>query len=608
METVRGNSCLMEYGTKLCNTGKSPIQRRIAREIATWFSMPTIIAAYHFEDELTAYFEITMGFNSSHGEMSPNPGFRMMELQLFFHEFVQPWWNCALQNPESLFPNTFKYIEDNVRPVELKIMKKNQVLEGIQAGYDEMLKMHERSLTCPIIYLILVDSSRAPPLLRVILQLIEDHDTQLQFNHEDGWVDLSSYRRNIISNDSPESIWFGLLDSEEQKVKLCHFFRQFGFHRECIQLDLQKMSKAQPTKIRHVKVDKPIEKFKKEYPILHEALHCVFGMMMSNSRFMEQLHGCLRNDLPLQESYQMTDQKRRYMANLEYIYRKLRRALVEKKPATKPTDTNRTDKKKSHLASHHNTAAKHNRTKLQVGLIGHQLLERTKVYQDHNLMAKLPDEIKKKISIKKIENDVRLVENKRYEKDVKLRDETRKGRLTRTSVTFDEIFRDAQGTNVKNDMTWKRKRSEANLDRESDLDKFTKFSFWNGIQVDPLKGNIPLVLPSFNYDMNTWTTKTTFLVVLKEYLDRLNSMAIDESIKTHDSVEVSRIEGKYERLSLFVKLDGSTLLSGPRDKKRAKTTKTKSVFEFSGTDYHCVDKKEGMCDTNEDIDLTEEID
>jgi hypothetical protein len=86
------------------------------------------------------------------------------EFQLFFHEFVQPWWNCALQNPESLFPNTFKYIEDHVRPVELKIMKKNQVLEGIQAGYDEMLKMHERSLTCPIIYLILVDSSRAPPL------------------------------------------------------------------------------------------------------------------------------------------------------------------------------------------------------------------------------------------------------------------------------------------------------------------------------------------------------------------------------------------------------------------------------------------------------------
>ena len=28
MQTVRGNSCLMEYGTKLYNTGKSPIQGR----------------------------------------------------------------------------------------------------------------------------------------------------------------------------------------------------------------------------------------------------------------------------------------------------------------------------------------------------------------------------------------------------------------------------------------------------------------------------------------------------------------------------------------------------------------------------------------------------
>jgi hypothetical protein len=91
MKTERGIPCLVEYGLKLTNTGKNSIQKRIAKEIAIWFSMPTIIAAYHFEDELTAYFEITMGFNSSHGEMSPNPGFRMMELQLFFHEFVQPW-------------------------------------------------------------------------------------------------------------------------------------------------------------------------------------------------------------------------------------------------------------------------------------------------------------------------------------------------------------------------------------------------------------------------------------------------------------------------------------------------------------------------------------
>jgi hypothetical protein len=55
MKTERGIPCLVEYGLKLTNTGKNSIQKRIAKEIAIWFSMPTIIAAYHFEDELTAY-------------------------------------------------------------------------------------------------------------------------------------------------------------------------------------------------------------------------------------------------------------------------------------------------------------------------------------------------------------------------------------------------------------------------------------------------------------------------------------------------------------------------------------------------------------------------
>jgi hypothetical protein len=96
--------------------------------------------------------------------------------------------------------------------------------------------------------------------------------------------------------------------------------------------------------------------------------------------------------------------------------------------------------------------------------------------------------------------------------------------------------------------------------------------------------------------MNAWTTKKAFLAVLKEYLDRLNTMATDDRIKTHDSVDVSHIEDKYERLSPFVKLDGSTLLSEPRDEKRATRSKTKKTFELSGTVFHCHGKKKVMCD------------
>ena len=63
----------------------------------------------------------------------------------------------------------------------------------------------------------------------------------------------------------------------------------------------------------------------------------------------------------------------------------------------------------------------------------------------------MPDEIKKKMSIKKIENDGRLVENKKYEKEVKLRDETRVVRLRRKEVTIDEILSEAERTKVDND-------------------------------------------------------------------------------------------------------------------------------------------------------------
>ena len=150
---------------------------------------------------------------------------------------------------------------------------------------------------------------------------------------------------------------------------------------------------------------------------------------------------------------------------------------------------------------------------------------------------------------------------------MELRDETCVARLRRIELTMNDIREQAGRTEVDNDKSWKRTRSEAdlilyrdNLDRDSDLDKFTKFSFWNGIQVDPLNSNILLVLPLCNFNMNAWTTQKAFLAVLKEYLDRLNSMATDERIKTHDYVDVSHIKGNYERLSLFVKLDGSTLL------------------------------------------------
>ena len=38
----------------------------------------------------------------------------------------------------------------------------------------------------------------------------------------------------------------------------------------------------------------PLLKFKHEYPILFDCLQAVFGLMMSNSRLCEQIHGMMR--------------------------------------------------------------------------------------------------------------------------------------------------------------------------------------------------------------------------------------------------------------------------------------------------------------------------
>ena len=86
-------------------------------EVAIWFSMPTILVSSYYEDELKVYFEITMRWNSSAGELSRSPGFCMLE---------------------------------------------KQVVAGIDAGYIEMLKMHEQNNSCPIVFLLLVDPSCAP--------------------------------------------------------------------------------------------------------------------------------------------------------------------------------------------------------------------------------------------------------------------------------------------------------------------------------------------------------------------------------------------------------------------------------------------------------------
>jgi len=583
LKTVSGNPCLVEYGMRLANTAKNSLQQRIAKEVAIWFSMPTILVAYYFEDELKVYFEITMRWNSAAGELSRSPGFRMLEIQPFFRNFVQPWWNKAKIDPKGTFPKTFKYIEDHV-PADKKELKRKQVVAGINAGYNEMLKMHEQSNSCPIVFLLLVDPSCAPNLLRAMLIVIQAHEHDRIFPTVEGWPNLDLYSvdnddDSINVEQSPESVWIEILNTEQQRILLCHYFHQFGFHIDCIKADLQRMSNAEPTPF--LAEEKPLTTFKESYPVLFDALNAVFGTMMSNSRFMEQIHGFLRNDLPLQEAYSITDAKRRYISNVEYLYRRERREDSNKIVA-KPGKAKRYRPK-----SHHNSAPKHNRTKYQIQNLGKQLLHRLKRYSPSSIKL-IPVEELKQVQIKKIATDGIMKDNKRLAEDVQLIDEDRIANLRRENLTLVKVLQEANTTEVDNDKTWMEDRDQAIVDNEDDINKFTHVPFWNsGVNVPTLKEEVPKIFPHFQYEWTTWKNRSKFITEFRPYLTELKKLAEDESIRGHGTgnatINLTHLKGKYERLNACMRVDQTKLLSGPREVQRDKMKRTKKAFELSGT-------------------------
>jgi hypothetical protein len=119
--------------------------------------------------------------------------------------------------------------------------------------------------------------------------------------------------------------------------------------------DLQRLSKTISAE-----ATKPcLHSFKTEYPVIFAALHAKFGLMPSNSRIAEQVHGGLRDSLKEGVPYAFTDAQRSLLVNIEYHYREARRKLVRERYSRKEDAESGGIKK-------HNTAysgVKHDRLK-----------------------------------------------------------------------------------------------------------------------------------------------------------------------------------------------------------------------------------------------------
>ena len=169
----------------------------------------------------------------------------MMELFQVYFGFEVPWWNEVVENPESKLPKTMKYLRQNFTPDEFDF-RLIQIRQGLGKGRDEMIKMTTRYLlNAPLIYLLLTHRDHGAPFLRAVLSILhenplsEDNDTDTLIQD----AESLSWGRHVYDNASDwpdeETKWYNILLHHTDDV--IHFWRQFGFNRECITSDLPRL-------------------------------------------------------------------------------------------------------------------------------------------------------------------------------------------------------------------------------------------------------------------------------------------------------------------------------------------------------------------------------
>ena len=140
-----------------------------------------------------------------------------MELPHLLFGYIMPWWETAIEEPKKCFPKTFALIdklqsreeaekaeaaaaemdtgdkddaEDDAAPpdgveaeddaeVSLAAIKREQIMFGIQAGYDEISKLYQRTLRAPMIFLGTLDPEVGPSIFRAILALVSEEGVNI---------------------------------------------------------------------------------------------------------------------------------------------------------------------------------------------------------------------------------------------------------------------------------------------------------------------------------------------------------------------------------------------------------------------------------------------
>lgn len=218
-----------------------------------------------------------------------------------------------------MFVNTFKSLDD-ITDIGCRKLKRDQVITGVKAGYDELVKMTKYYFLPQTIMLVLLSKFEGPCFARALVHLLLEKDCV-----PDNWetrtppaltTQLAKSFKKVLDIDPDEAV---------------HWVKQHGlFKKEALE-ELWCLSQETPLDRTQQHTRGTLHEFGDQYPAIYTTLKSTFLLMPSSSRIAEHMHAMLRSFLTpekINASIITTDQYMAFTMNVEYNDRKERRNSV----------------------------------------------------------------------------------------------------------------------------------------------------------------------------------------------------------------------------------------------------------------------------------------
>ncbi|KAL7541570.1 hypothetical protein ACHAWF_006970, partial [Thalassiosira exigua] len=478
-------------------------------EIVRFFLMEEIVVGLQFEAELVDYFEVTSAWHAYPGELTSRPGFRMMEFPKLLREFIAPWWLLAVESPEERFPKTFARIEA-MENEELAEMKKDQVIFGIEAGYNEIAKLYSRMFKAPMIFLSILDPEIGPTILRVLLAIASEEGVDVdaaetQYDDDDYGIELDEdllWGKFLYAEDEEmpeeERVWYDWLSDDREAI--AHWFRQLGWCRAVVLNDLKRLSQqTTPDPNRPIDSSTPLHNFFVTYPFLFVSLWAVFALLLSNSRIVEQAYGVMRACYDGQIRIDFWNAKMRHKMLEDYKMKEAHRRVIRAIMAAA---------KKGRVRR----AAKHRDRKRTVAMLGRQLCEAA----NERMNEQISESIRKATQIGVIKKACTSSKEKELliKKQNDAQDEL--ALMRREKISLEKMAELANATQTDHDKTWNLRE-----DREltAHTDKILNKRRWNKVPAEDFKTALFHVFPVFESDAAWKASKSSIMKKTGEKYD-----------------------------------------------------------------------------------------